>query len=111
MSNPLEAATPDDEQNFLNRTFERVGERGLDVGAASRTLSQVHQGLIGISVISQILIANDVAKDSCGPALNDYLAGGLLGAMNALSTFMIDEIGDLADSADRRAKDAEVDHG
>ncbi|MDN7592370.1 hypothetical protein [Burkholderia seminalis] len=111
MSRNPEAATPADEQNFLNRTFERVGKHGLDVDTSSRTLSHVYQGLVGISVISQILIANDVANGSCGPALDDYLAGGLLDAVNALSSLMVNEIDRLADHAECRAKGGEVSNG
>ncbi|MFB5151642.1 hypothetical protein WJH60_18780 [Burkholderia orbicola] len=98
------------QENFLNRTFERVGARGLDAGAASLTLSHVYQGLVGISAISQILIANDVAKDGCEPTLDGHLAGGLLGAVNSLSHFMLEEIDELADGADRRVRSAEVGH-
>ncbi|WP_175845332.1 hypothetical protein [Burkholderia arboris] len=111
MPNPLDAATPAaDQENFLNRVFNRVSARGLVADSASRTLSDVHRGLVGISAISRILIANEVAKDSDEPALDGYLAGGLLDAVNALSSFMITQIGDLADQAGRRSEDAGVGH-
>ncbi|MDF3091429.1 hypothetical protein [Burkholderia semiarida] len=112
MSRHLEAATPAaDQVNYLNRVFNRVNAQGLTMDGASRALSDVYRGLIGISAISQILIANEVAKDSSEPALDGHLAGGLLDAVNALSSFMIDQIEDLADQADRRSEDAEVHHG
>lgn len=111
MSRNLEAATPAANQvNFLNRVFNRVSESGLAADSATSALSDVYRGLIGISAISQILIANEVAKDCSEPALDGHLAGGLLDAVNALSSFMIDHIEDLADHADRRSNDAEVLH-
>ncbi|MGK8202917.1 hypothetical protein ACRS8P_29155 [Burkholderia cenocepacia] len=112
MSHNREAATPAaDQANFLNRVFNRVSGRGLAADAAASALSDVYRGLIGINAISQILIANEVAKDCSELALDGHLAGGLLDAVNALSSFMIDHIEDLADHADRHSDDAEVRHG
>ncbi|AOJ13628.1 hypothetical protein WJ02_08590 [Burkholderia vietnamiensis] len=90
--------------------FDRVSVRGLAADDAACALSDVYRGLIGISAISQILIANEVAKDCSEPALDGHLAGGLLDAVNALSSFMIDQIEELADHADRHSDDAEVRH-
>ncbi|WP_124480154.1 hypothetical protein [Burkholderia stagnalis] len=113
MSLHLEAATPaaDQDENFLNQTFERVSANGLTVDGACRTLNDVHQALKGIDAIGRILLANCVAEDCCVPPLNRYLVGGLLEGVAALSSMAIAKIGDLADNADRRTRDAEVRHG
>ncbi|UVE64771.1 hypothetical protein L2Y90_13025 [Burkholderia pyrrocinia] len=110
MTSHLKSVTPADEQNFLNRTFERVGERGLTVGGACRTLNDAYRSVSGISAITKILIANSVAEDSDENPLNGVLVGGLLDAVDALSSFMIDEIGRLAEHAERGANEREVHH-
>lgn len=106
-----EAATPADEENFLNRTFDRISRDGLHVDSACRTLNHVYRGLYGINTISQILIANGVAEDCDQAPLNDTVVGGLLDAVNALSSLMMIEIDRLADRAAFGVESTEVRHG
>jgi hypothetical protein len=99
-----------DEQNPLNRKFDRVSAAGLTPDAAAHTLNRLHRALQGISAITNLLIANGVMEDCCEPALNGFLAGGLLVAANALSDYAETDVEDLAEWAEKRAGAREVCH-
>jgi len=96
---------------MLNMTFDRI-EVGvaLNPDAARRSLNKLHRALQGISGITQILIANNVADGCCEPALNGFLTASLVAAANSLSEFAVDEIEDLTDRAEKRAQDQEGGH-
>jgi len=108
---PHEEVNPHEPACMLNMTFDRI-EVGVALGpdAARRSLNKLHRALQGISGITQILIANNVADGCCEPALNGYLTASLVAAANSLSEFAVDEIEGLADRAKRDARDQETDN-
>ncbi|MDF3116322.1 hypothetical protein KPA94_23100 [Burkholderia semiarida] len=112
MSRNVQAATPAaDRHNIFNSVFDRVSPDGLRIASACRTLNHIYRGLYGITTISQILIANGVAEDSDEIPLSGTIVGGLLDAVNALSSLMMCEIDRLSDHAQRSAEGGEVRHG
>ncbi|NPT36228.1 hypothetical protein [Paraburkholderia xenovorans] len=91
-----------DEENVLNRTFDRVTSCGLTAGAAAGTLNKLFSALQGIEAITRLLIADGVAVDCDEPALVPSTSGALLVAANALSQYATNDIERLADWAERR---------
>lgn len=83
----------------LNERFSRVAESSLIHHAAANSLNAAYRAVQGIATITQILIANSVAKD------NDEDAGplkvghehGLLVAVQALSEYVSEDIDRIAD--------------
>lgn len=91
------------ENNPLNERFERFSADSICANATAREMNDVQRALQGITAITQILLANGVAEDCDTMPLTGYLAGGLIAAAHALSSYAGTSVDRLADLCDRKA--------
>ncbi|WP_343654527.1 hypothetical protein [Paraburkholderia caribensis] len=110
-SSPASCAIPAEEQGstdkregmfYLNDRFDSLTTEGITVDAAVRALNDANRSLQALSAITQILHANQVAKDCCEPHLGGNLVGGLLMAAQLIANNMENEIDQLGERAQRR---------
>lgn len=92
--------------NPLNNTFDRVAATTFIHQAPARTLSAIFRAMQGISAITQVIVASGVEEDMDeGMPLFAGTTGGLLGAVQALADYAINDIEHIADWSDRREKE------